>query len=156
LGKPDIPIRHQDGPEMTKYDIRSRLRAATGEPVEAPFREIPGDTMPASTSAATQSQLQENTDMTRPVCAIVGGGEGFGRALAANFASNGCDIALVSRSAVGSHAALLAARSAAPAARVEFFAADAGRAAELEGTLATRHVSRRLGIRGRLRVICAT
>ena len=36
--------------------------------------------------------------MSNPVCAIVGAGEGLGRALAAKFASHGFDIALVSRS----------------------------------------------------------
>ena len=35
--------------------------------------------------------------MTRPLCAIVGAGEGLGRALAARFAAGGCDLALVSR-----------------------------------------------------------
>ena len=36
--------------------------------------------------------------MTKPVCVIVGAGEGLGRALAAKFASEKFDIALISRS----------------------------------------------------------
>ena len=36
--------------------------------------------------------------MTRPLCVIIGPGEGLGRALAAKFAGQGFDLALVSRS----------------------------------------------------------
>ena len=43
--------------------------------------------------------------MSQPVCAIVGAGEGLGRALAAKFAGEGFDIALISRSETGSRAA---------------------------------------------------
>lgn len=71
----------------------------------------------------------------RTVCAIVGAGEGLGRALAARFAREGCDLALVSRSEAGSAAALETARAAAPQARALFFAADAGRPDELEQVL---------------------
>jgi len=74
--------------------------------------------------------------MKRPVCVIVGAGAGLGRSLAATFAGNGCDIALVSRSEAGSGAALAAARAAAPAANVAFFAADATDPEALEMTLA--------------------
>ena len=44
--------------------------------------------------------------MTRPVCAIVGAGEGLGRALSAKFAGHGFDLALVSRTEAGSAAAM--------------------------------------------------
>lgn len=63
--------------------------------------------------------------MPQPVCAIVGAGEGLGRALAAKFAGNGFDIALISRSETGSGAAAKAAATANPQAAVRFFAADA-------------------------------
>ncbi|MGD9603675.1 MAG: SDR family NAD(P)-dependent oxidoreductase [Gammaproteobacteria bacterium] len=79
--------------------------------------------------------------MKREVCAIVGGGEGLGRALAATFARNGCDIALVSRTVAGSAAAQAAAEAA--GARVEFEAADATRPGELEGAFA--RIASRLG-----------
>ncbi len=63
--------------------------------------------------------------MTRPVCAIVGAGEGLGRALAAKFSAEGCDIALISRSEAGSGAAAEAAARANGGASIKFFAADA-------------------------------
>lgn len=63
--------------------------------------------------------------MPRPICAIVGAGEGLGRALAARFAGEHFDIGLVSRSREGSRAAAEAAVSADPGAKVAFFAADA-------------------------------
>ncbi len=63
--------------------------------------------------------------MPQPVCAIVGAGEGLGRALAAKFAGNGFDIALISRSETGSSAAAQAAATANSEAAVRFFAADA-------------------------------
>ena len=53
--------------------------------------------------------------MTRPVCAIVGAGEGLGRALAAKFASREFDIALISRSEANSSAAIEAAAATARA-----------------------------------------
>lgn len=43
--------------------------------------------------------------MSQPLCAIVGSGEGLGRSLAAKFAGEGLDIALISRSEKGSRAA---------------------------------------------------
>ena len=61
--------------------------------------------------------------MPRPICALVGGGEGLGRALAGKFAAEGCDIALVSRSEKGSQAAAQAASAASSDARVSFFSA---------------------------------
>ena len=73
--------------------------------------------------------------MSRPVCAIVGAGQGLGRALAARFASENFDIGLVSRSREGSGAAAEAAVSAGPGARVEFFAADAGQPETVERAL---------------------
>ena len=73
--------------------------------------------------------------MSRPVCAIVGAGEGLGRALAARFAGEKFDIGLVSRSREGSSAAAEAAVSANPEAKVEFFAADAGQPETVERAL---------------------
>ena len=63
--------------------------------------------------------------MPQPVCAIVGAGEGLGRALAAKFAQERFDIALISRTVNGSGAAAEAAARANPKANVKFFAADA-------------------------------
>lgn len=63
--------------------------------------------------------------MVQPVCAIVGAGEGLGQSLAAKFASEGLDIALVSRTEKGSDAAAQAAARANSEVNVEFFAADA-------------------------------
>ena len=71
--------------------------------------------------------------MTRPLCAIVGAGAGLGRALAAKFAAEGCDLALVSRSEAGGRVAAEAARSA--GARVGFFAGDATRPESVERAL---------------------
>ena len=63
--------------------------------------------------------------MSRPVCAIVGAGEGPGRAVAARFAGGNFGIGLVSRTREGSSAAAESAVSADPGAKVDFFAADA-------------------------------
>ncbi|MDH3740497.1 MAG: SDR family NAD(P)-dependent oxidoreductase [Hyphomicrobiales bacterium] len=63
--------------------------------------------------------------MPRPVCAIVGAGEGLGRSLAGKFAAEGFDIALISRSSAGSSAAARAAAEANREIEVNFFAADA-------------------------------
>ena len=73
--------------------------------------------------------------MGKPLCAIVGAGEGLGRALAAKFASRAFDIALISRSEANSSAAIEAA--AAEGANVKFFSADATRPETLESALAT-------------------
>ena len=73
--------------------------------------------------------------MARPVCAIVGAGEGLGRALAARFAGEGFDIGLVSRSREGSRAATDAAVSADPGAEVDFLAADARQPETVERAL---------------------
>ena len=74
--------------------------------------------------------------MPRPVCAIVGAGEGLGRALAAKFAGEGFDIALVSRSERGSAAARAAAAAAGVETNVKFFAADATQPETIERALA--------------------
>ena len=63
--------------------------------------------------------------MARSVCAIVGSGEGLGKSLAATFAGNGFDVALMSRSEQGSAAALHAARAADANAKVQYFQTDA-------------------------------
>lgn len=63
--------------------------------------------------------------MPRPVCAIVGAGEGLGKALAAKFSAEGCDLALISRTEEGGTAAGTAARAANRDARIMFFCADA-------------------------------
>ncbi len=72
--------------------------------------------------------------MTQSVCAIIGAGEGLGRALAAKFASQGFDIALISRTESGSAAAREAA--AAVSANVRYFCADATRPETVEAALA--------------------
>ncbi len=72
--------------------------------------------------------------MSQPVCAIIGAGEGLGRALAAKFASQKFDIALISRSEAGSAAAIKAA--AAVTANVRFFSADATQPDTIESALA--------------------
>ena len=69
------------------------------------------------------------------VCAIVGAGEGLGRALAAKFASKGFDLALVSRSEANSTAAIQAAKAGNGAADVRFYRADATRAETVETAL---------------------
>ena len=71
--------------------------------------------------------------MARPLCAIVGAGEGLGSALAAKFAAQGFDLALISRTETGSSAAAAAAADA--GARVEFFAADARQPETLEAAV---------------------
>ena len=75
--------------------------------------------------------------MSNPVCAIVGAGEGLGRALAAKFANHGFDIGLVSRSEQNSTAAMQAAANSNPNARVQFFEADGSRPATIEKAFAT-------------------
>lgn len=61
----------------------------------------------------------------RPVCSIVGAGAGLGRALAAKFAEQGFNLALLSRTREGSAAAAHAATGAAPDAIVRQMQADA-------------------------------
>ncbi len=73
--------------------------------------------------------------MSRPVCAIVGAGEGLGRALAAKFATQGFDIALISRSEANCVAAIEAARTASDAVEVRFYSADATNPEILESAL---------------------
>ena len=72
--------------------------------------------------------------MSQPVCAIVGAGEGLGRALAGKFAGRGFDTALISRSEEGSSAAFEAA--AARGVDVRHFSADAARPETIEAALA--------------------
>ncbi|MDX1576361.1 MAG: SDR family NAD(P)-dependent oxidoreductase, partial [Kiloniellales bacterium] len=81
--------------------------------------------------------------MTKPVCAIVGAGEGLGRALAAKFASRDFDIALISRCEANSAAAVEAAATTASAANVRFFSADVSRPETLEPAIAT--IDREMG-----------
>ena len=81
--------------------------------------------------------------MSRSVCAIVGAGEGLGRSLAARFAGEGFDIALISRTETGSRAAAESAAGANRQARVRFLAADATQPATIEQALAT--VAREMG-----------
>jgi NAD(P)-dependent dehydrogenase (short-subunit alcohol dehydrogenase family) len=63
--------------------------------------------------------------MGNPVCAIVGAGDGLGQSLAAKFAREGFDIALLSRSKAGSQAALDAASVASSDSAVNYYSADA-------------------------------
>ena len=71
--------------------------------------------------------------MAQPVCAIVGAGEGLGRALAGKFASRGFDTALISRSEEGSAAAFEAATAS--GVDVRYFSADAARPETIEAAL---------------------
>ena len=66
-----------------------------------------------------------NSNTGKPVCAIVGAGDGLGQSLATKFAKEGFDIALLSRSKAGSQAALDAASIVAPDATVQYYSADA-------------------------------
>ncbi len=63
--------------------------------------------------------------MSKPVCAIVGAGEGLGRSLAAKFASEGFDIGMVSRSEESGRAAAEASVAARAETNIGHFAADA-------------------------------
>lgn len=71
--------------------------------------------------------------MSRKTCAIVGAGEGLGRALAERFARGGMDLALISRSEAGSLAAAEAAR--AHGAETRFFAGDATEPQSIEAAV---------------------
>lgn len=75
--------------------------------------------------------------MERPLCAIVGAGEGLGRALALKFAEKAFDIALISRSQASSAGTLEALRHEHPAANARFFSANVTRPETLEATIAT-------------------
>ena len=75
--------------------------------------------------------------MSKPLCVIVGFGEGLGRALAAKFASCGFDLALISRSKKNSAAAADAIATANGASTVRLFCADVTRPETLESTIAT-------------------
>jgi len=75
--------------------------------------------------------------MSRRVCAIVGAGEGLGRALAAKFATQGFNIALISRSEASSVAAIEAAQAASDTVDVRFFSADATKPETLASALLT-------------------
>lgn len=72
--------------------------------------------------------------MTKPLCVLVGAGDGLGRALAAKFASRDFDIALVSRTEANSAAAIQAAT--ANGAKAKFFSADVTQPETLEATIA--------------------
>ncbi len=72
---------------------------------------------------------------SKSVCAIVGAGEGLGASLARVFAADGCDVALLSRTAAGSAHARAAAQAANPASRVLCVQADAGKPESLEAAL---------------------
>lgn len=73
--------------------------------------------------------------MTRPVCALIGAGEGLGQALAAKFSAEGHDVALISRSGSGSEAAAAAVRAADKDASVEQCIADVTKPHTVEKTL---------------------
>ena len=72
--------------------------------------------------------------MTKPVCAIIGAGEGLGRALALKFASNGFDLGLVSRTRDGCNAAIEAVAKESGHAR--FFSADVAQPDSVESAIA--------------------
>lgn len=73
--------------------------------------------------------------MPKRVCAIVGAGEGLGRALASKFASERFDLALISRTEANSVAAIHAAKTATDKGDVRFYTADASDPELLESTL---------------------
>ncbi|MCY3767978.1 MAG: SDR family NAD(P)-dependent oxidoreductase [Gammaproteobacteria bacterium] len=73
--------------------------------------------------------------MSRRVCAIVGAGEGLGRALSAKFAAQGFDIALISRSEANSAVAIEAAKMASDTVEIRFFSADATKPESMESAL---------------------
>lgn len=75
--------------------------------------------------------------MSRSVCAIVGAGEGLGRALAAKFATQGFDIALISRSEANCAAAIESVKAAKDTVQVRFYSADASKPETLESALTT-------------------
>jgi len=75
--------------------------------------------------------------MPRRVCAIVGAGDGLGRALATKFATEDFDIALISRSEANSNSAIEAAKGANNTANVQFFSADATKPDTIEAAFAT-------------------
>ena len=81
--------------------------------------------------------------MHRPVCAIIGAGEGLGKALAARFAAGGMDIALISRSEQSLAAAAAAVKQASESADARFFRADALVPLTIESALA--EVTREMG-----------
>lgn len=63
--------------------------------------------------------------MTKPVCAIVGVGEGLGKSLAAKFASEDYDLGLVSRTEASCQDAMSAAEQARSDTKIQHFPADA-------------------------------
>lgn len=71
----------------------------------------------------------------KSVCAIVGAGEGLGASVARVFAAEGCDIALLSRTAAGSAEAKAAATAANPSCRTLCVQADASNAESLGSAL---------------------
>ncbi|HCX88101.1 MAG TPA: hypothetical protein DG761_08750 [Gammaproteobacteria bacterium] len=79
--------------------------------------------------------------MTKPICAIIGSGEGLGRALAAKFASHGFDLGLVSRSEENCGAAIETVAQKSGTAR--FYQADVTRPHTVE--LAIANISRDMG-----------
>ena len=74
--------------------------------------------------------------MAKPVCVLIGAGEGLGQSLAKKFAAEGFRIGLISRSEAGSAAALREARAVAGDDAASFFAADARDPASIEAACA--------------------
>ncbi|MDA9009308.1 SDR family NAD(P)-dependent oxidoreductase [Alphaproteobacteria bacterium] len=71
--------------------------------------------------------------MSQPLCAIVGAGQGLGQSLAAKFASEGFDLALISRTRAGCKAAQVSASNANPTVQVKYFQADVTFPQSVEG-----------------------
>lgn len=98
-------------------------------------------TEPIQTDIRATSRDNPNSFMTKPVCAIIGPGDGLGQALAAKFASQGFDLGLVSRSEESSAAAIEAAAQESSTAR--FYQADVTKPLTVESAIA--NISRDMG-----------
>ncbi|MBP80534.1 MAG: short-chain dehydrogenase [Acidiferrobacteraceae bacterium] len=81
--------------------------------------------------------------MSKPLCVIVGSGEGLGRALAAKFATCGFDLALISRSEKNSAVVIDAVAQINGASRARFFCADVTQPETLELAIGT--ITREMG-----------
>ena len=70
--------------------------------------------------------------MSKPLCVIVGAGDGLGQALTKKFVANGFDIALISRTNTNSLAAINAGKQIDKSANIKFFPGDAHKPKTIE------------------------